>query len=65
MTLTRCSYLNETHKSIQHNEINYAVSVVVTKHTIDIMAIQEEVRMLKNIIETMKEKLSALEKVLK
>ena len=57
-----CAYLHDNDKNIQQNEINHAVSVVVTKHNNEIMAIQEELKKLKDTIETMKEKMCVLEK---
>ena len=57
-----CAYLHVNDKPIHQNEINHAVSIVVTKHNNEIMAIQEELQKLKGTIETMKEKICVLEK---
>ena len=51
-----CAYEHEEIKSVQQNDINQAVSSVVIKHHIENLAIQEDVRKLKDTIKTMKEK---------
>ena len=49
-------------KNIHQDKINHAVAVVVTKHNNEIMVIQEELKKLKDTIETMKQKMCVLEK---
>ena len=46
----------------QQDEINHTVSVVVSKHNNEIMVIQEEFKIVKDIITIMKEKLDAIDK---
>ena len=57
-----CAYSHEDAKQTTQNYINNAVAVVVTKHNTEIKAIQEEVKDLKDLVESMKERLVALEK---
>ena len=56
-----CAYMHEDSKSIQQKEINNALSVVVTKHNLEMKVIQKEVMELKDTIVTMQERLGALE----
>ena len=57
-----CAYSHEDVNSTSQRDINNALSVVVTKHNIEMKIIQEEVKELKCIIESMKERLIVLEK---
>jgi hypothetical protein len=58
-----CAYLHDNDKNIHQDKINHAVAVVVTKHNNEIMVIQEELKKLKDTIETMKEKCVYLRKM--
>ena len=49
--------MHEDGKKNQQDDINHALSVVVSKHNNDIMIIKEEVKILKDVIRAMQKKL--------